>query len=473
MQHYYKVLNLSVGASMEDIKKSYRRLAMKYHPDRHNGDKVFEEKLKDINKAYTELCAFEEARREGRKPAPARKTDGSNFSDKHPFEHTHEWWKKYTQPEENNTTEKPKKETPRAKPEDTYQKPGRSKTAKVHAAILSVDDAIFKHEGIARVFEQVIHAFKTELNVTPDINEQWLKAYDYLKKGAKQAHWQDIYLASDYLIQQSQEESFTLLQECSELSLIYLKNIQHMLGIFFSHDKDIEIDLYEEQKRIVVKDKKSKLQNRHFYQFFLNNFKNSYHSFRVFSSFKLIEASIVHFNGYQHNDMTTLIDNFQEKAVLEELLLDLKNQKTVAWRQMMDEIRQGLISFSAIHCLKNLPYHYAINRIFEIEQNLIASKLEAYDFLTLRQEKITFNLDSISLKDEGALDKLLLHKKCKIEEWEEQDEPVQGANEEYVHSPAFKKKMQLKRLYWRLGFWAMKGVTFAAFMLWYSPHAFK
>ena len=54
---YYEVLGLSKGASEEDIKKAYRKLAMKFHPDRNQGDdaKVAEEKFKEVKEAYEML----------------------------------------------------------------------------------------------------------------------------------------------------------------------------------------------------------------------------------------------------------------------------------------------------------------------------------------------------------------------------------------------------------------------------------
>ena len=54
---YYDVLGLSKGASEEDIKKAYRKLAMKYHPDRNQGDaaKEAEEKFKEAKEAYEML----------------------------------------------------------------------------------------------------------------------------------------------------------------------------------------------------------------------------------------------------------------------------------------------------------------------------------------------------------------------------------------------------------------------------------
>lgn len=52
---YYKVLGVAKGASAEEIKKAFRKLALKYHPDRNKGDKEAEDKFKEINEAYAVL----------------------------------------------------------------------------------------------------------------------------------------------------------------------------------------------------------------------------------------------------------------------------------------------------------------------------------------------------------------------------------------------------------------------------------
>ncbi|GEN42090.1 chaperone protein DnaJ [Pseudoalteromonas nigrifaciens] len=49
---YYEVLGVSKDASERDIKKAYKRLAMKYHPDRTSGDKELETKFKEVKEAY-------------------------------------------------------------------------------------------------------------------------------------------------------------------------------------------------------------------------------------------------------------------------------------------------------------------------------------------------------------------------------------------------------------------------------------
>jgi len=52
---YYELLEIGRGATPEEIKKAYRKLAMKYHPDRNQGDKEAEENFKAVNEAYQVL----------------------------------------------------------------------------------------------------------------------------------------------------------------------------------------------------------------------------------------------------------------------------------------------------------------------------------------------------------------------------------------------------------------------------------
>jgi len=52
---YYKILGVDKNATLEEMKKKYRQLALKYHPDRNKGHKDAEEKFKSINEAYAVL----------------------------------------------------------------------------------------------------------------------------------------------------------------------------------------------------------------------------------------------------------------------------------------------------------------------------------------------------------------------------------------------------------------------------------
>lgn len=61
MKDYYKVLGVDRNATQDELKKAFRQLALKHHPDRNQGDKAAEEKFKEINEAYT--CLSDEQKR--------------------------------------------------------------------------------------------------------------------------------------------------------------------------------------------------------------------------------------------------------------------------------------------------------------------------------------------------------------------------------------------------------------------------
>lgn len=77
MKDYYKILDINETANQDEIKKSYRKLAVQYHPDKNPDNKEAEEKFKEINEAY-EILSDENKKNQYDN---ARKYGGNQFDD--------------------------------------------------------------------------------------------------------------------------------------------------------------------------------------------------------------------------------------------------------------------------------------------------------------------------------------------------------------------------------------------------------
>jgi DnaJ-class molecular chaperone len=63
MKNCYKILGVGLTATKDEIKKIYRQLALKFHPDRNPGNKIAEEEFKNISQAY-EILSDDEKRKQ-------------------------------------------------------------------------------------------------------------------------------------------------------------------------------------------------------------------------------------------------------------------------------------------------------------------------------------------------------------------------------------------------------------------------
>lgn len=75
---HYEVLSVSKNASQKEIKEAYKRLALRYHPDRNHGDKASEEKFKEATEAFEVLNSVEERRKYDNANKPVTSTPFSS-----------------------------------------------------------------------------------------------------------------------------------------------------------------------------------------------------------------------------------------------------------------------------------------------------------------------------------------------------------------------------------------------------------
>src|SRR3954454_12534008 len=92
LKDYYKILELTPGASVADIKKSFRRLALLYHPDRNFGSNIHEAKFKEIKEAYDVLSDTKQ-----RQEYNSRRREQAN-EQRHSYSHSHSHSHSYSEP---------------------------------------------------------------------------------------------------------------------------------------------------------------------------------------------------------------------------------------------------------------------------------------------------------------------------------------------------------------------------------------
>ncbi|MCU0445377.1 MAG: J domain-containing protein [Microscillaceae bacterium] len=78
---YYKVLGVAKNATQDEIKKAYKKLAVKFHPDKNPGDKKAEEKFKEITEAYDVLGDVDKRRKYDRLGANWKQYEQTGFGD--------------------------------------------------------------------------------------------------------------------------------------------------------------------------------------------------------------------------------------------------------------------------------------------------------------------------------------------------------------------------------------------------------
>src|SRR5688500_1466184 len=104
---YYEILGVNKHASEEEIKAAYKALAKKYHPDKHDGNPVFEEHFKKVNTAYQTLSnALKRQRYDLKLYYQSHKPSSSPVKSQHPKQRYRPMNKKPTPPPNKTQTRK-------------------------------------------------------------------------------------------------------------------------------------------------------------------------------------------------------------------------------------------------------------------------------------------------------------------------------------------------------------------------------
>ena len=152
MKDYYRSLELSFGATSTDIKTAYRRLAKKYHPDLHFGNKLFEEKFKEINEAYSILN--DKAKKDiydiNYQKSKYRQSTNNNSSNS-----------------TNNSEKKEQKQEPNSEPKTKYQNTTKEKPKNMINDFSNIFNTIYKNKlyryiGVFAIIISSIYIYKKD-----------------------------------------------------------------------------------------------------------------------------------------------------------------------------------------------------------------------------------------------------------------------------------------------------------------------
>lgn len=492
MNKYHVILGVSPTATQDEIKRAYRKLAMKYHPDRNNTVEA-EEKFKTIKEAYEKLDAqfvvvelpedirdiFKKAQKNAptsnakkdtqshsgqnntEKPKPKYQTQSTQTQNKYAnayaraqneadteFKFTEKTFEKKeaTKPSEKSaqsnthepTSSEPIKKTAShqeasfSKPQEKNYSQKKTQTAK--------PNSIFNLNFSSKILDELNYlADKTKW--TPST---FIENFNKLKKDTH-LHWFEKLALCQFLYELTQSPNQVNLKEHSNtIKALTLGVVKESFHYFVDSEKaDLAVNL--EKKQLTIQNyNDDKSLKTFFAEFFLHSIKHPSYQINLFNLIKEMKIDIFYFhpNSPKMTNFSQYLEIHLEKEVLEQHLDLLKIQNKSSWEKLKQETQEGFVSLSAIACLQNVPLHYSISRINEINQQ--KGSLEKYSFFKLKEENLTLNLNCSYIIEEEGLEKLLQEKGFTVENWKVYTKPI-----EEVSAPKKDSTLQEKRSWWK------------------------
>jgi curved DNA-binding protein CbpA len=471
MKNYYKELNITEEASLEEVKKAYRKLAMKYHPDRNAGSKSSEEKFKKILEAYNELTKYIQAG----KP--------SYYQSKNNTYHNGNSTQNQTNNNTNNTNNGTYQnyDFKRPQPESFFYKDYKTekeegyiydnyifnasrqkaydKNQYVYEKEISLNPSIFDQSGYKSEFLDNVFSFYEQI---PRLkHKEFTKQYNMLynayqiKVKNNTAHWMEQLLFSYIVIniyasyiQGSRKFAENIAMLYNNQALVaktqIFVNISQMLHAYARQLFTVNIN--KQTKEMWLEDEKEYFKSYHAHEFLLTPLKNKYYNTNLLSFMLWLDFKFYHRTQFFNHNCVQRTQTYLEKKELDVVINNARKEKPQLYEQVIKEVKEGQASYSAISHMSNMAAHYLINRIGELEKK--KGKLRNCDLFCPSHGKLAINLNSQLMSSNGNLENFLLKNKIKLKDWFGSD-PVAKVQKTYNKSAySFKKltSINLSRL---------------------------
>jgi curved DNA-binding protein CbpA len=536
MKKYYQILGISEQATLDDAKKAYRKLAMKYHPDRNPGNKNCEEQFKTVKDAFEKLeihfqkianinelppevkKAYEQARQNqpnfwqngNQNNTRQKKAESQNQSNVHQpngTQHSHarnEQQKNPYQDNKDNSTkntntntdskrnfwqkaydEKLRQEHARNQEQFKTQRQSEAKTdnhqtkTQSHAQAqenksntnsnTNTNNAQKKSEKQSQSYGN--HEFRLKLLLNEDIffhnysssilkqlnaledagfeNEESHKQlfhelYLVLKNRKSDTPWLEILALCRYLAKMIHAygwHSDAMKINEQQVQRLALLTLRQVFSLYINDYHLIVREADYQKLSFIIEDSDEKMTAEMLHHFFTQPVKHPDFQMQLGTFVEQIKIQVFYKHGYPARkvDYLKMLSLHQEKQVLTGYIEQLASQNKHLHEELLSEIRRGMVSFSAIVCLDNMPLHYTINRMNEMiakqadTTGSIHHVLEHYPLFSVRNNKLALNLDNDTIRTPDALEKLLEEKGCVIKPWQAHESKTESTEDNQVH----------------------------------------
>lgn len=548
MKKYYQILGISEQATLDEAKKAYRKLAMKYHPDRNPGNKNCEEQFKTVKEAFEKLeihfqkiangnelppevkKAYEQARhnqpnfwqngnnsdkqnntQQKKTQNQSRTNPGSNTNTHQPHgtQHSHArsdqakqareqqktphqaskdnsnhntntdakrnfWQKAYdeqirqehaknqeqfkAQPQSETKTDNNQTKTQshaQAQENKSNTNHAQKKSEKQNQSYgnhefrlkLLLNEDIFFHSYSSSILKQLNALEDAGFENEESHRQLFHELYLVLKNRKTDTPWLEILALCRYLAKMIHAygwHSDAMKSNEQQVQRLALLTLRQVFSLYINDYHLIVREADYQKLSFIIEDSDEKMTAEMLHHFFTQPVKHPDFQMQLGTFVEQIKIQVFYKHGYPARkvDYLKMLSLHQEKQVLTGYIEQLASQNKHLYEELLSETRRGMVSFSAIVCLDNMPLHYTINRMKEMiakqtdTTDSVHHVLEHYPLFSVRNNKLALNLDNDTIRMPDALEKLLEEKGCVIKPWQAHESKTESTEDTQAHDEA-------------------------------------